>query len=212
MRAYTNLLYLLLACHLFEGDVCVGCLYNFIWMDMRRLEFPEYQHRIITFLISDSFLRSSNVREEMAGRTLTQHLPLKRLNMRMVTTVKVCSAMYLLAFPVWVFFWGVGWGRLLFCLYLKTRKLNSKRKLVELWKYLFRTQLDNHCSRECEFYLWMLRSQQRVCYSNHRSLCPCRIPQGTRALVAPRGTIPPGHEVTRSGFAPNLWPQEDPQE
>ena len=75
---------------------------------MRRLEFPEYQHRIITFLISDSFLRSSNVREEMAGRMLTQHLPLKRLNMRMVTTVKVYSAMYLLAFPVWVFFGG--WG------------------------------------------------------------------------------------------------------
>ena len=75
-------------------------------MDMRRLEFPEYQHRIITLLISDSFLRSSNVREEMAGRTLTQHLPLTRLNMRMVTTVKVCCAMYLLAFPVWVFLGG----------------------------------------------------------------------------------------------------------
>lgn len=75
-------------------------------MDMRRLEFPEYQHRIITLLISDSFLRSSNVREEMAGRTLTQHLPLKRLNTRMVTTVKVCCAMHLLAFPVWVFLGG----------------------------------------------------------------------------------------------------------
>lgn len=142
------------------------------------------------------FLRSSNVREEMAGRMLTQHLPLKRLNMRMVIIVKMCCAVYLLAFPVWVFWrvfsWGVGWGRLLFCLYLKARKLNSKRKLVELWKYLIRTQLDNHRSRECGLYPWMLQSQQRVCCSNHRTLCPCRIPQGTRALVAPQGTIPPG--------------------
>lgn len=50
--------------------------------------------------------------------------------MRMVIIVKMCCAVYLTAFPVWVFWrvfsWGVGWGRLLFCLYLKARKLNSK--------------------------------------------------------------------------------------
>lgn len=104
-------------------------------MDMHRLEFPEYQHRIITFLISESFL-SSNVREEMAGRMLTQHLPLKkRLNMRMVIIVKMCCAVYLLAFPVWVlacFLLGSELGKVVVCLYLKARKLNSKRELVEL--------------------------------------------------------------------------------
>lgn len=80
-----------------------------------------------------------------------------------------------LVFLAFSFLEGV--GKVIF-LFLKGRKLNSKRKLVELWKYLFRTQLDNCCSRECGFYPWMLQSQQRVCYSNHRSLCPCRIPQG----------------------------------
>lgn len=95
----------------------------------------------------------------------------------------LCYVLACISCLVFLAFSFGGWGRLFFCLYLKGRKLNSKRKLVELWKYLFRTQLDSCCCRECGFYPWMLRSHQRVCCSNHGTLCPCRIPQGP---------VPPG--------------------
>ena len=64
-------------------------------MDVCRLEFPKYQRRIRTFLIGDSFLSSSNVREEMAGDALTQSLPLKRLNVRVVIGVIKCVVLYI---------------------------------------------------------------------------------------------------------------------
>lgn len=65
----------------FVCDVCVGHLYNFICIDMCRLEFSkEYQHRVKTFLINDSFIGSSCVCREMAGNMFVQSLPVKQLN------------------------------------------------------------------------------------------------------------------------------------
>lgn len=90
LRVDANSLYLLLVCHLFERDACVGCLYNFIWMGMRKLESPECQRRIITFLIGDSFLRSWNVHREMAGDTFAQCRHLKWLNRKVVRVLMLC--------------------------------------------------------------------------------------------------------------------------
>lgn len=74
--------------------MCVGRLYNFMQMDMHRLEFPEeYPHKVTTFLISDSFL-SSHMPKEVTGNTFVQCPPLKWLNVDVIKFVQICYVIY----------------------------------------------------------------------------------------------------------------------